>query len=290
MYKIFVDSDLDVTPKYAAKHDLGLLKMPFIINEKIYYPYSESDDFDFLGFYKALEKGIVPKTSALNMNEYIDAFEPVLKEGKDILYIHFSSAMSGTFQVLKNAKDELLEKYPDRRIETIDTLSITAGGLNIIEDLIKYKESHNSTIEELKAYSETIIQRYAIYFFATDLKFFKRSGRISNFAGFMGDIIGLKPVIYVSKEGVMTTLAKAHGIKQAISKIFEYMDKVGDEVEKHHIIIAHTAAFEAVELVRNKLKEKFGDNLDIEEILVNPTIGSHCGPNCLGISFFAKER
>lgn len=290
MYTIFVDSDLDVTPKYAREHGLELLKMPFIINEKIYYPYSDKEDFDFVEFYKTLENGIVPKTSALNMNEYIDAFEPVLKEGKDILYIHFSSAMSGTFQVLKNATDELLEKYPSRRIDTIDTLSITAGGLNIIEDLVKYKETNNPTIDELKKYAETIIQKYAIYFFATDLKFFKRSGRISNFAGFMGDIIGLKPVIYVSKEGVMTTLAKAHGVKQAINKIFEYMDKVGDDVANHHIIIAHTKADEAVTLVRAKLIEKFGDNLDIEEILVNPTIGSHCGPNCLGISFFAKER
>ncbi|MGM9873832.1 MAG: DegV family protein, partial [Bacilli bacterium] len=96
--------------------------------------------------------------------------------------------------------------------------------------------------------------------------------------------------IYVSKEGVMTTLAKAHGVKQAICKIFEYMDKVGDDVANHHIIIAHTEATEAVELVKNKLIEKYGNNLDIEEILVNPTIGSHCGPNCLGISFYAKER
>ncbi|MGM9873450.1 MAG: DegV family protein, partial [Bacilli bacterium] len=198
MYKIFVDSDLDVTPKYAKEHGLELLRMPFIIDEKVYYPYSDSDDFNFKDFYKTLAKGVIPKTSALNLSEYLDAFEPVLKDGFDILYIHFSSAMSGTFQVMDNAKVELLEKYPDRRIETIDTLSITAGGLNIIEDLVKYKEKYNPTIDELKAYADTIVQKYAIYFFATDLKFFKRSGRISNFAGFMGDIIGLKPIIYVS--------------------------------------------------------------------------------------------
>lgn len=290
MYTIFVDTDLDITPSIASKYGFKMISMPYIINDKVYYPYKDSDTIDFDKFYNLLRSGVVPKTSSINIGEYIEYFEPELQKGNDILYIHFSSSMSGTFKIMDMAIKELKEKYPDRRIETIDTLSITIGGLSIVEDIGDHYLSGEYDLDQLIAYAKTIIQHYTVYFFATDLKFFKKSGRISNFAGFMGDLIGLKPIIYIDKTGKMVTIDKARGIKQVISKIFDYIKKVQLDIEKYRIIVTHSGAENEVELVKRKLKEKYGENLNIQLMYVNPTIASHCGPNCLGISFHCKRR
>lgn len=290
MFTIFVDTDLDVTPSIASKYGFKLISMPYVIDDRLYYPYKNDYSDDLNKFYNLLKSGVVPKTSSLNVSEYVEYFEPELKKGNDILYIHFSSAMSGTFKVMDMAINELKERYPNKRIETIDTLSITVGGLSIVEDIGDKYLNGLTDLDALIEYGKSIIQHYTVYFFATDLKFFKKSGRISNFAGFMGDIIGLKPIIYINDKGSMVSIAKARGVNQVINKIFDYIDENQLDIEKYRIIIGHSGAFDVLDSVRKKLKEKYGENLLIQETFVNPTIGSHCGPNCLGISFHCKKR
>lgn len=289
MLTIFVDTDCDVTPEIAKSYGFKLISMPYIIGDKIYYPYKEKDTFDFKAFYQALQSGIMPKTTALNSNEYLDYFEPEFKKGNDVLYIHFSSAMSGTFNSMNIAVAELKEKYPERKFYTIDTLAITLLGLNLVRAIgEEYLKGKN--VEELIEYAEKIKQHYTVYFFATDLNFFKRSGRVNNFQAAMGNLIGLKPIIYINDQGVMTSISKARGINQVANKLISYMEELGDDIKNTHIIIGHTDALDCVKLIENKIHEKFGSGLDIEKIYVNPIAGSHCGPNCLGVCFHSKRR
>ena len=186
MYKLFFDSDSDVTLEVAKKYNATLISMPYALNGEEVSPYKDWKVFDAHTFYDALRKGDAnPTTSALNEREYIEYFEPVLKEGKDILYVHFSRQMSATFNSCDAAIKTLLAQYPERRIQLIDTKAISISALLTcirIGELV----NEGKSIDEIVAVSEDIIMTSSVYFYADNLKFFARSGRVSGFSAFMG--------------------------------------------------------------------------------------------------------
>ena len=289
MYTIFTDTDCDITPEIAKEYGYKLISMPYVIGDKTIFPYKDFEKFNPKEFYDILRGGVLPKTCAINQEEYKEYFEPEFKNGNDILYVHFSGSMSGTFTSMKLAVDELLEKYPERKFYTIDTKAITVLSYVIVREIGQmYKEG--KTVEELLKWAEENVDRYAVYFYADDLKFFARSGRVSNFAGFMGNAIGLHPIIHISQEGQMVSIAKAIGRKKALAKIIEYVDTLQDDIKSHRVVIANTDFDAGVEIIEKALNEKFGDDLNYEIIDVNPTAGSHCGPNCIGVCFHAIHR
>ncbi|MBQ7643265.1 MAG: DegV family protein, partial [Clostridia bacterium] len=133
MYVLFTDTDTDLTPVEAKHFGYHLISMPYSIGDKTVFPYEDFEVFDYKAFYNSLRHGVMPQTSGLSPQKYIDYFEPFFKEGKDVLYVHFSEVMSGTFAALKIAEDELKEKYPERTLHKIDTKGITIGSLNIVK-------------------------------------------------------------------------------------------------------------------------------------------------------------
>lgn len=289
MYKLFTDTDTDLTPEMAKEFDYHLISMPYTIDNETTYPYDDGKPINFHEFYDILRGGVLPTTAALNPYDYVQIFEPFLKEGYDILYVHFSKAMSGTFNSLAIAQDELKERYPDRSIELIDTKGITIGSLNMVLEIGElYKQG--KSIEEIKEWAEKEVDKFAVYFFADDLKFFAKSGRVGGFSAFMGNAFGIKPIIYMGSDGKMTSIGKAKGRKNALDELVKYVEKLGDEIEKHRVIVASADAKYLTDELIAKLKEKFGDNLNILEVQVNPTAGSHCGPDTVGVSFHSIHR
>ncbi|MBO4623694.1 MAG: DegV family protein [Bacilli bacterium] len=289
MLILFTDTDTDITPEMAKEFDYHLISMPYSIGDKTTYPYVDFDKFEAHPFYESLRNGTLPTTSALNPDEYVRYFEPFLAKGDDILYVHFSKRMSGTFNSLNLALNELKEKYPDRKVYLIDTKGITIGSLNIVLEIGELYKAGKS-IEEIQKWAEVEVDKFAIYFFADDLKFFARSGRVSGIAGFMGNIFGVKPIIYMGSDGVMTNIGKEKGRKNAVAKLVNYVVELGEDVKNHRIIVAHADAPKIVEDIIKLLKEKLGEDLNIVVVDVNPTAGSHCGPDSVGISFHAIHR
>ncbi len=289
MFVLFTDTDTDMTPSLAKEYGYNLIIMPYILGDKEIRPYVDFEEFNYKEYYDILRSGVIPKTNAISPYDYITYFEPFFKEGKDILYVHFSAAMSGTFNAMNIALDELYEKYPERKLYTIDTKGISALSLNIVKEVgILYK--NGKTLQEILDWADKEVDKYAIYFYADDLKFFGRSGRVSNFSAFMGNMIGLHPIIYIGNDGKMTTISKAYGRKGSLKKILEYVEALQDNIKNYRIVIAHTDALELAYTLGNMLKEKFGDDLNIEYGPVNPTIGGHCGPDCVGVCFHAIHR
>ena len=289
MLVFFTDTDCDITPEIAKEFGFQLISMPYLINEVETKPYEDFDTFESKAFYDSLRNGVLPKTCAISPAKYMEYFEPHFKEGNDILYVHFSAAMSGTFNSMNIALEELKEKYPERNFYTIDTKAITALSYLIIKEIGKlYKEG--KTIEELLSWANENVDKYAIYFYADDLKFFKLSGRVSGFSATMGNILGIHPIIHINQEGKMTNVSKAKGRIATLSKILNMVDEIQDDITNHKIIIAHTDAIELANKLEEMVKEKYGNNLDIEYVVVNPTAGAHCGPDCVGIAFHAKHR
>lgn len=289
MVVFFTDTDCDITPSLAKELGFQLISMPYSIEDKEVYPYEDFDKFEYKEYYDLLRSGVIPKTSAIPPTKYMEYFEPHFAAGNDIVYLHFSKNMSGTFNSMNIALEDLYEKYPDRKLIAIDTKGISALGYLIIKEVHKLIKE-NKPVEEIKAWVEENSDKYAIYFYADDLKFFGRSGRINNFSAVMGNILGLHPIIHINSDGYMLSIAKSKGKNQTLNKIIQMIDNIQEDIDKHPIVIGHTDIQDIAEKLGNMLKEKYGAHLDIEYIIVNPTAGAHCGPNCVGVAFHSKGR
>lgn len=289
MYQLFTDSDTDMTPELCKEYGYKMISMPYTVDGQLVRPYEDFDVFDSKAYYDSLRAGKLPTTSAISAQNYIDYFEPSFKEGKDILYVHFSAAMTNTFDFMNQAVQELLKKYPERKFYEVDTMGITIVSQLIaleIGDLAKEGKS----AEEIVEWGKREVLKRAIYFYADDLKFFHKSGRVSGLTAVMGTLIGIRPIIYMSDEGKMVSVGKAKGHRKAVERLVQYVEELGDDVKNHRIIVGHTDSPEGAQEVVDLLKEKFGQDLNIMITVVNPTTGCHCGPNGVGVTFHAIHR
>lgn len=289
MYTLFFDSDCDVTLKKAQEYGARLISMPYVIDGEETYPYVDFEKFDAHEFYDMLRKGTLPTTCALSSENYRAYFEEELQKGNDILYVHFSRAMTVSFQAADACIKELLEKYPGRRIELVDTKAITVLGYNIsiqVGELYKAGKS----IDEILEWAKENVDHNAVYFYADNLKFFARSGRVSGFSAFMGGMIGIKPIICMKENGKMESIDKAVGRKKALDKILNYVVTLEDHIKDYPVYVAHCDAIHLANELCAMLKSHFGEDLKIEIIDVNPTAGSHCGPDTVGVTFHSKKR
>lgn len=285
---LFADTDCDITPEMAREWGYHLIPMPYSLNGVEIFPYEDGKDIDIAAFYAELKKGVVPKTSGLSPSKYISLFEPVLKEGKDILYPHFSSKLSGTFSAMKIAIDTLKEKYPERTIYAIDTKAITGLALCMLDDIARIADQGKSIPEIIAEFEATVLNSYSLYAFASDLQFFRRSGRLSGISAFMGSMLSIRPLISIDDEGRMGAVGKAVGRQGAISKIQSAIDKLGVEIAKHPLYIVHSDNLPAAQELAAYIERKYGAEPRI--IWINPTAGVHCGPGCLGVAFHALRR
>ena len=289
MLTFFSDTDCDITPKECAEYGIKLISMPYTIGEQVIYPYIDFQEFNGHAFYEKLRAGIMPTTSAMSEEAYIEYFEPEFQAGNDILYVHFSSGTSNTFNIMGQAVAKLKEKYPERKFYDIDTLGITALSYNVVlECADMYKAG--KTAEEIVEWAKVEVPKFPMYFFAEDLKFFRRSGRVSGLAATMGGLIGLRPIITMNEEGKMVSVGTEKGRIKAMNRLVNEVLEKGDDVKAHGIVVGHTDSPEVAIQVADLLKEKLGADLDIRIIPTNPTAGSHCGPNGVGVTFHSKCR
>ena len=289
MLVLFTDTDTDLTPKEAKEYGYHLISMPYAIDGIETRPYEDFQEFDSHSFYQKLRDGVLPSTSAINPMNYKEYFEPVFAAGDDILYVHFSGAMSATFDSMDQAVKELSAEYPERKFYTVDTKGITIGSLNIVKEIGDlYKAGKGA--EEILAWAKEEVDRFAVYFFADNLTFFRRSGRVSGLAGVMGNMIGVRPIIYMDENGQMVSIGKERGRMKAIARLVDYVGDLADDIYSHRVIIGHADAPVLAKKLADLLIEKYGLKLRVEISEVNPTAGSHCGPDTIGVSFHAKHR
>ena len=288
MLKLYTDTDTDIYPSLAEEYGYKLISMPYSIEAKTTYPYVDFDTFDAHAFYDTLRGGVLPTTSAISKEQYMNYFIKDFIEGNEILYVHFSRAMTNTFDAMDQAIAELKEKYPKARFEEIDTKGITTISYAIVRevgDLVKAGRS----LDEVLDWAKTEVDKFAMYFFADDLKFFRRSGRVSGLAATMGTLIGVRPLIHMSQEGKMVSVGTAKGRNNAMLYLVNKVGELGDKIASHRICIGHTDAPEIARQIGAMITEKYGPQ-NIVYVDVNPTAGSHCGPNGVGVCFHAIHR
>ena len=287
MYQLFCDSNCELWHTRVKELGLNVIRMPYVIGDEEYF-YDMGEKTDFKAFFDQMRAGAVPKTAALNEYAYTEYFEPVLARGEDIYYITFSHEMSGTFNAMKNVIAQLKEKYPEREIRFKDSKLISMGaGMVVYYGALKYKEG--ATMDELDAYLDELIPATATYFVVDDLTYLHRGGRVSGTSKVVGNMLGIKPILYFNEEGKILNINKVKGFKKALSTLIDYVSTKGTELDKYKMIVMHADNEETAKSFAETLKEKFGD-IDIEIQTVGPVIGSHCGPGLIGLVFHAKEK
>lgn len=289
MTKLFLDSDCEFDLKEAQEYNATLICMPYDIKEKEIIPYVDFETFDPHAYYDMLRKGILPTTSALNPEDYIRYFEPEFAKGNDIFYIHFSTVMSGSFNAMRIALESLQEKYPERKFYEFDTKGITIEEYIIARQMAKMFNS-GKTAEECIAWGNENVDKFACYFFADDLKFFAKSGRVKGIAAVMGNLMGIRPILTMGSDGKMTSIGKVKGRVNAINKLVDYVAELGEDLDKYEMIVGHADNIELAEALIKEIKTRIGENLNIIIRQVNPTAGAHCGPDTLGVAFHAIHR
>ena len=287
MYQLFCDSNCELWHTTVKELGLNLIRMPYIEDgEERFYDMGEAHDFK--AFFDKMRAGGVPKTAALNEYAYTEYFEPILARGEDIYYITFSHQMSGTFNAMQNVIAQLKEKYPEREIRFKDSKLISLGsGFITYYGALKYKEG--ATMDELDAYLDDLIAHTATYFVVDDLTYLYRGGRVSGVSRVVGNLLGIKPVLYFNEEGKILNIAKAKGKKKAFSMLLGYMKEKGLDMDKYKVYVLQADCEEEAQSFVAQMKAQFGD-LDVEIQPVGPVIGAHCGPGTIGLIFHAKEK
>ena len=283
-YVIFTDSGCDLPGSLLSEWGIPCknLHLHFDGDDT-----SSLEDIDIGDFYRKMREGATPKTSAVNVAEFEELFEGALSCGKDVLYIGFSSALSTTYNSARLASVGLSEKYPDRKIRVVDTLSASAG-YGLIVKLVNDRKNAGATIDEAADYAEDIKLKISIWFTVDDLVYLKRGGRISAAAAFFGNMLGIKPVLRMDDEGHLVPYSKVRGRKMSLNAM---ADKYGQLATDHGGIayISHGDCMADAKYLANLIETKYGAKVELITD-VGPIIGSHSGPGTVALFFPGKSR
>lgn len=287
-YVLLTDSSADLTAELYQQLDIALLPLSFLLDNQSYENLPDESTMKFKDFYAKLRGGANVKTSAVNVEAFKAAYRPYLEQGTDILYIGFSSGLSGTYSASHIAAEEMMEEFPARKIITVDSLCASLGQGMLVYYTAK-KRLEGASLEEAAAYAENTKMRVCHWFTVDDLFFLKRGGRLSATTALLGSALGIKPVLHVDDEGHLINVSKVRGRKNSIQALAEKPAQTGIDIAKQTLFIVHGDCLEDAELLAKLLREKYG----VKEIIINyvgPVIGAHSGPGTLAVFYFGTER
>ena len=285
-YVIFTDSACDIKPE--------LLKEWGVLHESLTFRFNDSEteykdgSIDIKEFYDKMRAGGVAKTAAVNVETFSRNFEEHLKNGVDVLYLGFSSGLSTTYNSGRIAAEQLKEKYPDRKIITVDTLAASAG-YGLLVYLAVQKKNGGATIEEVAAFAEETKLSICHWFTVDDLVYLKRGGRVSATTAFVGNALGIKPVMHVDNEGHLINITKVRGRKTAIAALADKYAELAVDPENGTVFISHGDCLKDVQELEKILKERHNASVDVITD-VGAVIGSHSGPGTLALFFIGNVR
>ena len=287
-YIIMTDSSCDLPAALADQMELTVLPLYVDVDGQKYTNYLDEREISFSDIYAKLRTKCPAKTSAVNMNDFMGPMEDLLKAGKDILYIGFSSGLSGTYNAGAMAAKELSERYPDRKLYTVDSLCASLGQGLLIYHAWQEKQKGRS-IEEVRDFVEENKLHLCHWFTIDDLMFLKRGGRISGATAVVGSMLGIKPVMHVDNEGHLIKVSTARGRKASIKALADEAGKRGIDLEHQTIFISHGDCIEEANFLADNMRNRF----HVKDVVINyvgPVIGAHSGPGTIALFFLGTER
>jgi possible spore protein yitS len=286
-YVLSCCSTMDLRKGWAEEHGVNLVYAKFFLEGEAY-----QDDFyasiSQAILFERMLSGEKSQTTQVNTEEYIDSFRKYLEKGQDIFHICLSSGVSGTYNSCHIAKDILLEEFPERKIEIVDSLMASSGYGLLVDKAYELKEK-GLDMQSLRTEVEKWRNRLHGYFFTSDLRFFIQGGRVSKAAGFIGGLLKICPVLKITEEGTLKPIEKARGKKQAIENILSKMEKEG-YIPSEKCFISHSACLEDAKKLLERIEERFHPEGGIEIFDIGGTIACHTGPGTVSSFFFGKEK
>ncbi len=287
-YILLTDSTADLPQSIVEELDISVIPLLFELDGKSYHNYPDNHELSAELFYSRLREGKNSVTSQINSATFQEVFSPFLEQGKDILYLSFSSGLSGTYQSSRLAIEELQEQYPDAAIRTIDTLCASMGeGLLVYLAAVMKKEG--KSLHEVADWLEANKLHLCHWFTVDDLIFLKRGGRVSAAAAVVGTMLGIKPVLHVDNEGHLIPRQKVRGRKASLDALVEQMEQTAIEPAKQTVFISHGDCLADAEYVAEQVRKKFGTK-NIHINFIGPVIGSHSGPGTVALFFLGTQR
>ena len=287
-YKIITDSCANLTDELIESLDLIVVSLVLNVDNEQHYSYVKGEKTDLKRFYTMMRQKKNITTSQVNSDAFLQVFEEVLKAGEDVLFIAFSSALSGTCHAAQIAVDELKEKYPERKLLVVDTLSASMG-----EGLLTYyavqKHLQGESIEEVYQWLMDNRLRLCHWFTVEDLFFLHRGGRVSSTSAVLGTMLGIKPVMHVDDEGRLILVSKARGRRKSLDELVERMKQTVQNPGDQMIFISHGDCIEDAEYVAEQIKAA----MPVKDVVINyvdPVIGSHSGPGTIALFFLGSHR
>lgn len=284
-------STADLTKEHFFERDIHYVCFHYELDGKQYTDdLGETMSFD--DFYGEMKKGAMTKTSQVNVNEYEEYFEPFLKEGKDILHVCLSSGISGTFNSANIAKDILEERYPERKIYIVDSVS-AASGFGLLMDKAADLRDAGMGIDELNQWVEENKMKLHHWVMVTDLTYLIRGGRVSKAAGVIGGVLNICPIIFVDRLGKLSVVQKIRTKRKAIDAVVKKMEAYAEDGLDYcdKCYISHSACYEDAKAIADLVEQRFPKLKGKVEIYsIGTTIGSHTGPGTVALFFWGKER
>ena len=287
-YVILTESSSDLTPELAEQAGAEVLPLSFTMDGKNYPHYPDQRAMSIPEFYERMRNGAVAVTAAANVAELTDGMEVHLRQGKDVLFLCFSSGLSSTRDACAIAARELQEKYPERKIYTVDTLAASAGQALLVL-LAGRKQKAGASIEEARDFVEETKLHVAHWFTVDDLTYLKRGGRVSPTAAAVGTMLNIKPVLHVDDEGHLIPMEKVRGRKAALAALVKQMRETVVHPEEQTMMISHACCREEAESLRESVLAEFHPK-ELMILDLGPIIGAHTGPGLMALFFLAEHR
>lgn len=286
-YVIMTDTTADLPEDYIQEHGLKILSLSYTIEGETY---DREHPLDVGEFYAKMRAGSMPTTSQVNPEQAREAMTACLKEGNDVLYIAFSSGLSGTCGSGHIAAREIeeSEEYPERKVIVLDSLCASLGEGLLVHKAVMLKEAGKS-MEEVADWVEDNKLHLCHNFTVDDLFHLHRGGRVSKATAILGTMINIKPVLHVDDEGHLTAVGKVRGRKKSLAALVDRMEEQAKGYENDVVFISHGDCLEDARYVEKLVRERFG----VEKFVINhvgPTIGAHSGPGTVALFFMGEPR
>lgn len=290
-FELVTDSCCNLAEETIDRYGLHVLPLTFMADgeDTVYQSYLKGEKTDLSKFYKMMRDGKVFRTSLPNLSNTETLFRSLLDAGRDILYLGFSSGLSGTYEATELLAKQLRGEYPDRKIYTVDTLAASGGQGLLVWHACQHAEAGEG-IDAVRDWVEDNKLRLAHWFTVDDLMFLWRGGRVSKTSAWAGTLLNIKPVLHVDDEGHLIPMEKVRGRKKSLTALLNHMEKTGTQpLADQMVFITHGDCLEEAQWLEQQIRERFG----VRDIVVNcidPVIGAHSGPGTMALFFLASSR
>ncbi len=285
-YSIFVDSSADLDPQFVTEHDIRMVTMRYTLGSETGMVLWSEDETEKKKFYDELRSGNMPHTSQVSPQQYIDAFTPVLRSGRDILYISLSGGLTNFHDSISIAKLDLAEQFPDAAVYEVDSLA-ASGGIGLLAELAEENRQNGMPVEENVRCLNEAVQRVCHLFMVEDLMFLKRGGRIPAATAVIGTVLNISPILIIDEAGKLQVTEKIRGKKHALTYLLSQYRRYHD-TENKRVFVIHADAPELAAQLAEKIQDSEPD-ARVTVRMLSPIIGAHTGPGLAAVIWFANR-